>query len=93
MSTSTLTAKGQVTIPKEIRQRLGLEAGARLRVEVDPRGAIVVQPDKPRRSKAGRSQVPGLLRHLARKQPVSIEEMDEAVADEAAARFRRATDG
>lgn len=91
MSTITLTAKGQVTIPKEIRQRLGLEAGARLRVDVDANGAIVVQPEDSARPKTGRSRVPGLLRHLARNRPVSIEEMNEAIADEAVARFRRAT--
>ena len=30
MSTATLTVKGQVTIPSDVRRRMGLEAGDRI---------------------------------------------------------------
>jgi len=53
MATSTLTAQGQVTIPLEIRERLGLAAGIRMRIEVDPEGKIVLVPDEPARESAG----------------------------------------
>jgi AbrB family looped-hinge helix DNA binding protein len=75
MPTSTLTSKGQVTIPKKIRDRLGLRVGTRLEFTIDAQGKLVVEPET-----AGRlGRVPGLLRHLAGERPVSVEEMDEAI--------------
>lgn len=41
MST-TLTAKGQVTIPKKIRDVLGLAPGSAVEFDVDERGRIVI---------------------------------------------------
>ncbi len=35
MSKATLTSKGQLTVPKDVRDRLGLTAGARLSFEVE----------------------------------------------------------
>jgi antitoxin PrlF len=34
MPISTITSKGQTTVPKEVREALGLEAGSELRWEV-----------------------------------------------------------
>ncbi len=34
MSAFSITSKGQVTIPKEVRQRLGLRAGSKVRFRV-----------------------------------------------------------
>jgi len=75
MSASTLTSKGQVTIPKEVRERLGLKEGDRLVFRFDDQGNLLVQPEA--RSPLGR--LPGLLHHLAGKRPVTVEEMNEAV--------------
>lgn len=47
MITSKVTTKGQVTIPKEIRERLHVQAGDTLGYEVQPDGAIVVRKLKP----------------------------------------------
>lgn len=38
----TLTTKGQVTIPKKIRETLGLEPGSKVDFDVDEQGRIVI---------------------------------------------------
>ena len=40
---TTLTSKGQLTLPKAIRDRLGLVAGARLDFELRPDGTMQVR--------------------------------------------------
>lgn len=42
MSQATMTTKGQLTIPKEIRDRLRLKAGDRIEFAVGDRGEIVM---------------------------------------------------
>ena len=86
MSASTLTSKGQVTIPKEVRERLGLKEGDRLVFRFDDQGTLLVRPEA--RSPLGR--LPGLLHHLAGERPVTVEEMNEAVKRRAAERFKEA---
>jgi len=44
MPASTLTSKGQVTIPQEIREALQLRKGQRLDFRVDTRGRLIVEP-------------------------------------------------
>ena len=49
MST-TLTSKGQVTIPKHIRDALGLGPGSAVDFELDEQGRVVIRPARgPRR--------------------------------------------
>lgn len=43
MADATLTAKGQTTIPREIRDRLGLEAGDKLVFTVLSDGTVVMR--------------------------------------------------
>ncbi len=44
-----VTVKGQVTIPKPIRDRLGLTPGSRVEFEVDGQGRVVLQKAGPGR--------------------------------------------
>jgi len=85
MSASTLTSKGQVTVPKAIRDRLGLVEGDVLEFTVTKDGGIAVRP-RDRSSGAG-----GVLREFARAEPVSTEDMKRAVRRRAAEKHRRET--
>lgn len=44
MATATVTSKGQVTIPKEIRDYLKLRTGGRLEFLVNPEGSVRIAP-------------------------------------------------
>lgn len=44
---ATITSKGQVTIPKRIRDELGLTAGTEVEFIVEEDGTIRVQPKEP----------------------------------------------
>jgi AbrB family looped-hinge helix DNA binding protein len=41
---ATVTSKGQVTLPKELRKRLGVQRGSRIRFSIPARGAVRVEP-------------------------------------------------
>ncbi len=85
MTTATVTSKGQVTIPVEVRQRMGLGTGDRIEfVELDT-GGFAIKPaiDDVRSLK-------GLLRKPDKPgKPVSVDEMNATVRQRAAAGNRR----
>ncbi len=64
--TSTMTSKGQVTVPKRLRDHLGLKAGAEVEFVLRPEGDVVVRPASGRpagRRKTGRfAKVRGTLK-------------------------------
>jgi antitoxin PrlF len=41
---ATVTSKGQITLPKALRERLGLRRGSRLRFRIDERGRLQGDP-------------------------------------------------
>jgi AbrB family looped-hinge helix DNA binding protein len=72
MSSATVTSKGQITLPKDVRQELGLKAGDKVEFEkVD--GRYVLRP-------RNRSilELAGIL-HQPGMKAMTIEEMDEAL--------------
>jgi AbrB family looped-hinge helix DNA binding protein len=74
MPISTLTTKGQITIPKEIREFLKLRTGQRVEFYVDPDGKVILQPhNRDIRSLRGMIRSP-------HRRPVTVEEMNEAIA-------------
>jgi AbrB family looped-hinge helix DNA binding protein len=73
MPSATLTSKGQITVPRQIRERLGLEQGDVLDFEVLPGGELRVSARRPRAS------IFGLLKEYARGGPVSVGEMRQAI--------------
>jgi len=44
MATTTLTSKGQITVPKEVRDFLGIGPGSKVMFEVTPMGEVVLRP-------------------------------------------------
>ncbi len=60
MST-TITTKGQVTIPKAMRDHLGLGAGDRVDFAYADDGSVRVQPVRKPRAKAKRSKFTALI--------------------------------
>ena len=41
---ATITSKGQVTLPSELRKRLGLQKGSRIRFSIPTSGPVQVEP-------------------------------------------------
>jgi antitoxin PrlF len=76
MTTATLTSKGQLTLPKAIRDRLHLRAGDRLEVTLREDGVILMEPVM-----VDVSQLKGIL--PAPASPVSLEAMEEAIRQRA----------
>ena len=66
---ATLTSKGQTTIPKEIRDSLGMKPGDRMTFTLMPDSTVIM------RMKSKRiTQLAGILHKKGRK-PVAIEKM------------------
>ena len=72
MATATLTSKGQITIPAEVRQKMGLDAGDRVEFVEMESGVYAMKSaiDDVRSLK-------GLLRKPAK--PVTLELMNAAI--------------
>jgi len=45
MPSATVTSKGQITIPKKVREELGLRVGDRVAFRVLDDGRVVVEPE------------------------------------------------
>jgi AbrB family looped-hinge helix DNA binding protein len=69
---SAITAKGQMTLPKPIRDHLGVKPGDRIKFFVHPDGTVVMLPKRPA------SELRGIVKSAAG--PLTLEEMDEAIA-------------
>lgn len=78
MPTATLTSKGQLTLPKSVRERAGTRTGDRLEVMVSEDGSIVLRPIR-----GSVERLFGLLRREG-ESPVSVEQMDEALSEQLA---------
>lgn len=73
---STMTSKGQITIPKEIRERLNLKAGSRVDFVVEKSGKVTLKPlSWEWESLRGMVKAPF-------KRPLTVRELDELIARE-----------
>ncbi len=73
MASSTLTSKGQTTIPKDIREYLNLRPGQRIDFIVDEEGRVVLRP-----ATLQIRDLAGIL-HREGQKPISVEEMNRVI--------------
>lgn len=73
MTEATLTSKGQITIPKQVRETLGLESGDRIEFVVTDKGFLIVP------AKRDLAALCGMFKNR-RTKPATIEEMNEAIS-------------
>ena len=88
---TVMSAKGQVVIPKDVRDQLGLKPGQQLDV-IETAGGVLLRPVH---RKSGRSfdEITASIRETVSKYKLpklTIEELDEAIAEASAAAGRRA---
>jgi antitoxin PrlF len=76
MPTATMTSKGQVTIPKVVRDLLRVDAGDQVDFVITDKGDVVV-----RGVSADVRELRGLLKGT-RRRAVSVEEMNKAILRE-----------
>ncbi|MBG1269207.1 AbrB/MazE/SpoVT family DNA-binding domain-containing protein [Nostoc sp. WHI] len=75
MASATITTKGQVTIPKEIRDYLNLDAGSKVDFVIDENGIVKLIPlNIPIQSLSGILHRPGM-------KSATLEEMEAAIQE------------
>ncbi len=72
MPTATMTSKGQITIPKEVRDVLGLEAGHRVSFQIREDGVVEMLPET-----VDLMSLRGIFKPPV--QGVTLEDMEEAI--------------
>ena len=82
MSEARMTSKGQITVPKDVRLKLGLKPGDRVRFLVESDGRVRLLP-----AKRDIGELVGILPKP--KRALTIEEMDAAIARAVAEKFAR----
>ncbi len=83
MPQATVTSKGQITIPVEVRRKLNLKPGDRIDFVVDRAGGVRLRPKK-----APLASLLGILRRPGQK-PLIVEHMHAEVAAHAAGDWER----
>lgn len=81
---STLTVKGQVTLPKSIREHLKVSAGDRVKFFTQPDGGVTILPVVPI------SSLRGILKGRIDR-VVTVEEMNEAIGEGIVSRYLEST--
>lgn len=80
-----VTSKGQTTVPKEVREFLGLEEGTQVEWTLDDKGTVTIKPRKLRAVDLAGMLGPSPVG------PLTIEEMNEGIAQAVRERFERSS--
>ena len=75
MTTATLTSKGQLTLPKVMREELKLKAGDKIDFVKDGSGQYMLRP-----ANHDARSLFGCLADLYDGKPISVEDMDRGIA-------------
>ena len=75
MPTATVTSKGQITIPKPVRDKLGLREGDRVAFRVLEDGSVVVEPET-----VEILDLKGALK--PKRKGITLADMDEAIRNQ-----------
>lgn len=86
MARATLTSKGQITLPKEVRDQLGLRPGVKFECFVDRDGQVVLVP-----LTVKLEDLIGILPHSG--PPKTVEEINEGIVRAAVERATRGLEG
>jgi len=82
MALATLTTKGQVTIPKKIRESLKLHTGDKIEIIVTEKREAIIRPvSKKVDDVFGKLHKPG-------RKAVSLEAMDDAIRNKMKAKYK-----
>ena len=81
MTLATLTAKGQITIPKKIRESLKLHTGDKIEITLTTKREAIIRPIS--------KKVDDVFckLHKSGRKPVSIEEIDKAIKSRMTSQF------
>jgi AbrB family looped-hinge helix DNA binding protein len=82
MALATITTKGQVTIPKKIRENLKLNTGDKIEIIVTENGEAIIRPVS--------KKVDDIFRKLHKdgRKPLSLEAMDDAIRNRMKNKFK-----
>lgn len=83
MAKAKITSKGQVTIPKKVREKLDIHPGDEIIFKQNKRGETVIESDK-----KSIKRLAGIL-HRSGQKALTIEEMNEAIKQTAVERYKR----
>ncbi len=81
MSQAKLTSKGQITLPKPVREYLNIDAGDRLEFTIEQDGKVTVS--------AKTLDVKHLYGMVKTKKHVTIEDMNKAIRQRAVRRHKK----
>jgi AbrB family looped-hinge helix DNA binding protein len=85
MAHTVVSSRGQVVLPKEIREKLHWKPGTKLVIEDRPEGVLLKRVEEKKKLTIG--DLRGMLKYKG--PPRSIEEMDAAIAEEVRRRHAR----
>ena len=84
MLTSTISSKGQVTVPKKIREFLNVGASDSIVfIPLDEGKVLITGKEKPA------TDLFGMLKHREKKEPISVKKMDSVIKKRRAERGKK----